>query len=108
MTITTSVSEAPEAPAGAPVRLRAEAVRLAYGDRVVVDSLDLDVLGGTITAVIGPNGCGKSTLLRALGRLMKTRGGHVLLDGKRIDRMSTRQVATVLGVLPQADRKSVV
>ncbi|HYZ09489.1 MAG TPA: ABC transporter ATP-binding protein [Pseudonocardiaceae bacterium] len=105
MTITSSASEAseaPEAPADAPVRLRAEAVRLAYGDRVVVDGLDLDVFGGTITAVIGPNGCGKSTLLRALGRLMKTRGGHVLLDGKRIDRMSTRQVATVLGVLPQA------
>ncbi|MDQ3600136.1 MAG: ABC transporter ATP-binding protein [Actinomycetota bacterium] len=102
MTITSSAPEESEAPAGAPVRLRAEAVRLAYGDRVVVDGLDLDVFGGTITAVIGPNGCGKSTLLRALGRLMKTRGGQVLLDGKRIDRMSTRQVATVLGVLPQA------
>ncbi len=102
MTITSSESDAPEARTGAPVRLRAEAVRLAYGDRMVVDGLDLDVFGGTITAVIGPNGCGKSTLLRALGRLMKTRGGHVLLDGERIDRMSTRQVATVLGVLPQA------
>jgi len=102
MTITSSASEASAPPAGAPVRLRAEAVRLAYGDRVVVDGLDLEVFGGTITAVIGPNGCGKSTLLRALGRLMKTRGGQVLLDGKRIDRMSTRQVATVLGVLPQA------
>ena len=102
MTITSSASEASAPPADAPVRLRAEAVRLAYGDRVVVDGLDLEVFGGTITAVIGPNGCGKSTLLRALGRLMKTRGGQVLLDGKRIDRMSTRQVATVLGVLPQA------
>jgi iron complex transport system ATP-binding protein len=102
MTIISSASEASAPPAGAPVRLRAEAVRLAYGDRVVVDGLDLEVFGGTITAVIGPNGCGKSTLLRALGRLMKTRGGQVLLDGKRIDRMSTRQVATVLGVLPQA------
>ena len=103
MTVTSSeMPEASEAPAGAPVRLRAEAVRLADGGRVVVDGLDLDVFGGTITAVVGPNGCGKSTLLRALGRLMKIRGGHVLLDGERIDRMSTRQVAKVLGVLPQA------
>ncbi len=84
------------------VRLRADAVRLAYGDKVVVDGLDLDLLGGTITAVIGPNGCGKSTLLRALGRLMPTKSGHVYLDGKRIDRTSSREVARILGVLPQA------
>lgn len=84
------------------IRLSAEQVRLAYGDLVVVDRLDLDVLDGTVTAVIGPNGCGKSTLLRALGRLMRCSGGHVLLDGKRIDRLPTREVAKVLGVLPQA------
>jgi iron complex transport system ATP-binding protein len=90
------------AEADGAVRLRAEQVRLAYGDRTVVDGLDLDVVAGTITAVIGPNGCGKSTLLRALGRLLKPGAGHVLLDGKRIDRIPTREVAKVLGLLPQA------
>jgi iron complex transport system ATP-binding protein len=83
-------------------RLRAEGIRLAYGDAVVVDGLDLDVVDGTVTAVIGPNGCGKSTVLRALARLLPTRAGHVLLDGERIDRMPSREVAKVLGVLPQA------
>ena len=86
----------------APVRLRAEGVRLAYGERTVVDGLDLDVLAGTVTAVIGPNGCGKSTLLRALGRLLKPTAGSVLLDGERIDKLPTREVAKVLGLLPQA------
>jgi len=83
-------------------RLTARDLRLGYGDTVVVDGLDLDILAGTVTAVIGPNGCGKSTLLRALARLLPVRGGHVLLDGERIDRMPTRSVARVLGVLPQA------
>jgi iron complex transport system ATP-binding protein len=83
-------------------RLQAEGVRLAYGDSVVVDGLDLEVLDGTVTAVIGPNGCGKSTVLRALARLLPCRAGHVLLDGQRIDRVPTREVAKVLGVLPQA------
>ncbi|MFC0429623.1 ABC transporter ATP-binding protein [Kutzneria buriramensis] len=83
-------------------RLRAEELRLGYGDSLVVDGLDLDVVGGTITAVIGPNGCGKSTLLRAMGRLLAPRGGQVLLDGKRIDKMPTREVARLLGVLPQS------
>jgi iron complex transport system ATP-binding protein len=83
-------------------RLKACDLRLGYGDNVVVDGLDLQVLDRTVSAVIGPNGCGKSTLLRALGRLMPTKRGHVLLDGKRIDKLPTRQVAKILGVLPQS------
>ena len=83
-------------------RLRADGVTLAYDERVVVENLDLTPVDGGITAIIGPNGCGKSTLLRALGRLLRPRAGDVLLDGKRIARMRGREVARVLGVLPQA------
>ncbi|MCP3799940.1 ABC transporter ATP-binding protein [Allokutzneria sp. A3M-2-11 16] len=87
--------------AAARVRLRAEGLSLGYGENRVVEGLDLDVIDGTITAVIGPNGCGKSTLLRALGRLLAPQEGHVLLDGKRIDKTPTREVAKIVGVLPQ-------
>ncbi|CAL99761.1 iron complex transport system ATP-binding protein [Saccharopolyspora erythraea NRRL 2338] len=83
-------------------RLHARDLKLAYGERVVVDGLDVDVVDGTITAVIGPNGCGKSTLLRALGRLLQPQRGSVLLDGKRIHKMATKDVAKVLGLLPQS------
>jgi iron complex transport system ATP-binding protein len=83
-------------------RLAARDLTLGYGDSVVVEHLDLDVLDGGITAVIGPNGCGKSTLLRALGRLLRPLGGEVLIDGRRIDAMPTREVARTLGVLPQS------
>lgn len=83
-------------------RLQARDLQLAYGDNVVVDGLNLDVLDSTVTAVIGPNGCGKSTMLRALARLLPAKRGHVLLDGKRIDKLPTREVARILGVLPQA------
>ena len=84
-----------------PVRLAAERVRLAYDDRVVVDDLDLELTEGSFTAIVGPNGCGKSTLLRALGRLMRPQAGRVLLDGRAIARTPTREVARVLGLLPQ-------
>ena len=83
-------------------RLVARDLTLGYGDRTVVEHLDLDLLDGGITAVIGPNGCGKSTLLRALGRLLRPRGGEVLLDGRRIDELPTRDVARTLGMLPQS------
>ncbi|TWF92389.1 ABC transporter ATP-binding protein [Saccharopolyspora dendranthemae] len=98
---TSATTEQDRAEAGTD-RLRAQDLKLAYGERVVVDGLDFEVEGGTITAVIGPNGCGKSTLLRALGRLLQPRRGEVLLDGQKIDKMSTKEVARILGVLPQS------
>ncbi len=84
------------------VRLAAEQVTLAYDDHVVVRDLDLRLTDGSFTAIVGPNGCGKSTLLRALGRLLRPAGGQVLLDGRAIARTPTREVAKVLGLLPQA------
>jgi iron complex transport system ATP-binding protein len=89
-------------PASGPARLRAVGLTVGYGDHVVVNDLDLDLLDHAITTVIGPNGCGKSTLLRAMGRLLRPMGGHVLLDGERIDKLPTKQVATELALLPQA------
>ncbi|MBC7304512.1 MAG: ABC transporter ATP-binding protein [Nocardia sp.] len=82
-------------------RLAAEAVSLGYGDRVIVDELSLDIAPGVVTTVIGPNGCGKSTLLKSLGRLLRPREGHVVLDGKAISSMKTKDVARVIGMLPQ-------
>jgi iron complex transport system ATP-binding protein len=84
-----------------PVRLAAEAVRLAYDERVVVHDVDLALTEGSFTAIVGPNGCGKSTLLKALGRLLRPTSGQVLLDGRAIAKTSTRDVARVLGLLPQ-------
>lgn len=82
-------------------QLTAEAVTLAYGDRTVVESLDLAVAPGRITAIVGANGCGKSTLLRALSRLLTPRAGAVMLDGHELRRRPAKQVARVLGLLPQ-------
>ncbi|NKY43482.1 ABC transporter ATP-binding protein [Nocardia cerradoensis] len=82
-------------------RLTAEDVTLGYGGRVIVDGLSVDIEPGLITTVIGPNGCGKSTLLRGLGRLLRPNAGRVLLDGKAIATMKTRDVARIVGMLPQ-------
>lgn len=83
-------------------RITAEDLVLGYGDRVVADGLTTEIPSGKITTIIGPNGCGKSTFLRAVARLLKPRSGQVLLDGKAITSMRTREVAKVLGMLPQS------
>ncbi len=82
--------------------LQAREVTLAYGDRTVVERLDLDVSPGRITAIVGANGCGKSTLLRALARLLAPKTGQVLLDGEPIADRPSKHVARVLGLLPQS------
>ncbi|MEV6560583.1 ABC transporter ATP-binding protein [Nocardia sp. NPDC051756] len=73
------------------MRLRLNGVRISYGDRTVVDGLDLDVAPGEILVLVGKSGCGKSTVLRALAGLRTPQGGTVLADD-----------ATVTG--PSADR----
>jgi iron complex transport system ATP-binding protein len=82
--------------------LRASGLRLAYGERVVVEDLDLAVPPGRITAIVGANACGKSTLLRALARLLAPRRGAVHLDGRALATIPTRELARRLGILPQS------
>ncbi|MCS0599802.1 ABC transporter ATP-binding protein [Streptomyces sp. LP11] len=83
-------------------RLAARGVTVGYGDRTVIDALDVAIPPGVVTTIIGPNGCGKSTLLRTLSRLLKPARGSVVLDGEDIVRLRTRDVAKKLGLLPQS------
>lgn len=82
--------------------LKVEGLTLGYGDRTVINNLDLLVPAGKVTAIVGANACGKSTLLRSLSRLLSPRAGHVLLDGKDVHRMPAKQLARTLGLLPQS------
>jgi iron complex transport system ATP-binding protein len=82
--------------------LTVDALTLGYGDRTVVEGLDLVVPPGRITAIVGANACGKSTLLRSMSRLLAPRAGTVLLDGKAVHRTPAKQLARTLGLLPQS------
>ncbi|MBK6043136.1 ABC transporter ATP-binding protein [Streptomyces sp. MBT55] len=83
-------------------RLTAEGLTLGYGDRTVVDSLDLDIPPARITVIVGANACGKSTLLRSMSRLLAPRAGRVVLDGKEVHRLPAKELARTLGLLPQS------
>jgi len=50
----------------------------------VLDGLDLDVVEGRITIVMGPTGTGKSVLLKHVLGLMKPDAGRILVDGEDI------------------------
>lgn len=77
--MTTSVA----APTGLAVRLDGVGVTFS-GPReplVAVQGLDLEVAGGSFTAIIGPNGSGKSTLLRVVAGLLRPTSGSVSVGG---------------------------
>ncbi|GAA2721663.1 ABC transporter ATP-binding protein [Cellulomonas aerilata] len=87
---------------GTQDRLSAQGLRLAYDDRVVVDGLTVTIPDGSFTVIVGPNACGKSTLLRALARTLTPRAGAVLLDGRPILDLASKDVARRLALLPQS------
>jgi len=89
-------------PDGRQPRLRADHVRLGYGAAPVVEDLSLDVPTGRVTVIVGANACGKSTLLRGMARLLRPTAGQVLLDGRAVHQMPSRDVARTLGLLPQS------
>ena len=73
-----------------------------FGERRILGGLQLDLLPGKITALVGANACGKSTLLRIMSRLLSPMQGAVTLDGRSIHSMPTRELARPLGLLPQS------
>lgn len=82
-------------------RLGTRGLGLGYGDRSVLDDLDVDIPDGRFTAIIGPNACGKSTLLKGMARILAPTAGTVVLDGASIHGLGTKEVARRVGLLPQ-------
>ncbi|WP_330298820.1 ABC transporter ATP-binding protein [Streptomyces sp. NBC_00503] len=61
--------------------LQLEGVSVRFGERAVVDAVDLEVAEHETVCVLGPSGSGKSTLLRVVAGLQRVSGGRVLLGG---------------------------
>ncbi|GEP27383.1 ABC transporter ATP-binding protein [Cryobacterium levicorallinum] len=61
-----------------------EALRVAYGDRRVLDDVSLRIPRGSLVAVLGPSGCGKTTLLRAVAGLLPVASGTISVGGRLV------------------------
>jgi len=81
--------------------LEALALTLAYNGSPVVRDLSFSLARGQFVGLVGANGSGKSTVVRALSRVLPPVRGQVLLDGVNIHRMSARELARRLAVVPQ-------
>jgi ABC-2 type transport system ATP-binding protein len=75
-------------------------LRKAFGDKTVLDGIDLDVPMGTVFSLLGPNGAGKTTTVNVLTTLMKADAGTVRIAGHDIA-TETKAVRAVVGVTGQ-------
>ncbi|MET8653511.1 ATP-binding cassette domain-containing protein [Nocardia aurea] len=75
-------------------------LRKKYGDKVVLDGIDLDVPEGTIFSLLGPNGAGKTTTVNVLSTLTKADGGSVQVAGHDIA-TEAKAVRAAIGVTGQ-------
>ena len=74
----------------------------AYGERSVLSGLDLEVAAGSVVAIAGPNGVGKSTLLKLIAGAILPQRGMVRVDGRDVSRLSARERARLVAVVPQS------
>jgi ABC-2 type transport system ATP-binding protein len=75
-------------------------LRKAYGDKVVLDGIDLDVPEGTVFSLLGPNGAGKTTTVNVLTTLITADGGTARVAGHDVATEASA-VRSVIGVTGQ-------
>lgn len=72
-----------------------------FGERTILDNLNLQIPDGEILAIVGPSGAGKTTLLRCLSGLEIPESGSFLLNGRPFDPAGPASAEQIIGVVFQ-------
>jgi ATP-binding cassette subfamily B protein/subfamily B ATP-binding cassette protein MsbA len=87
-------------PPGAP-EIRFDAVRFAYPDRPVLDSLSFTAEAGKVTALVGGSGAGKTTVFQLIAALAEPQAGRILIGGVDVTEMSLADQRGLLASVSQ-------
>jgi ABC-type transporter Mla maintaining outer membrane lipid asymmetry ATPase subunit MlaF len=72
--------------------IRVEGVRKSFGDEVVLDGVDLEVMPGEITVIVGASGSGKTVLMKLINGLLKPDEGSIQVFGQDVTQMSEAEL----------------
>ncbi|WP_102693483.1 ABC transporter ATP-binding protein [Rummeliibacillus pycnus] len=82
-------------------RLQTKDLSVGYGEKLILQNLNIHIPDKKITTIIGSNGCGKSTLLKTMTRIITQQSGSIILDGENIAKQKTKLLAQKIAILPQ-------
>ncbi len=102
-----AVQSSPRVESRLEPRLEIKGLRHAFGDRVVLDGVELSVGRGEIVGLLGPNGSGKSTLLAIVSGLLARQQGELTFEGRALGKpdASFRSRLGVVFQQPSVDRR---
>jgi len=83
------------------IELEMQNVTLGYSHHPVMEGITFKASPGQLVGLIGPNGSGKSTIIKALSNLIRPASGKILVDKREINTISRRDLACMVGVVPQ-------
>ncbi|MFF7497300.1 ATP-binding cassette domain-containing protein [Streptomyces rubiginosohelvolus] len=103
--MTVTRASAPRAAQAATQAINATGLRKSYGDKTVLDGIDLTVPAGTVFALLGPNGAGKTTAVKILSTLITADSGELSVAGHDLatDPQSVRAAIGVTGQFSAVD-----
>lgn len=81
--------------------LKLENVRTGYGKTEILHGIDIELNGGELVSIVGPNGCGKSTLLKTAMGMLTPMSGTVTLCGRALSSMTRTETARKAAYLAQ-------
>lgn len=84
--------------------LKSNNVSAGYGDRIIVQGVDITIPKNKISVILGSNGCGKSTMLKTFCRLLKPSQGQITLNEASTDTINSKEIAKIIGLLPQSSQ----
>lgn len=81
-------------------------VDVKIGTAEILHKVSVDANQGMFVGIIGPNGSGKSTLIHCMSRTSHSATGKILVVGKEIEKYSHKELATLLGIVPQESTRT--
>lgn len=76
-------------------------VDFTYGGHSVLASVDFDLAGGELLAILGPNGVGKTTLLKCINAIHRPSNGAIMVEDRNVLRMRPDEIALNIGYVAQ-------
>jgi len=83
------------------VYMQVTGLSVQFGDKTILQDIEMSMSRGEVVSIIGPNGAGKTTLLKSLTSILPPARGKVWIDGRDVRSFSANELAKKQGYVPQ-------